>query len=169
MGIIVNHELGFTEVRIRQLEGAVDVFVILESKITSGGDEKPLHFFNAFKQGFLSDIQDKILYIHLDTIPVSYIQDGWKLESYLRNYMSTMAISRLKNLKDDDLFLSFDADEIPNIEVLTFLKLHNGYNIPIKFNLRWSVFKYYWVHLDGERIITSGKLRCGATGCLILK
>ena len=36
MGIIVNHELGFTEVRIRQLEGVVDVFVILESKITSG-------------------------------------------------------------------------------------------------------------------------------------
>ena len=36
MGIIVNHELGLTEVRIRQLQSIVDVFVILESKITSG-------------------------------------------------------------------------------------------------------------------------------------
>ena len=36
MGIIVNHELGLTEVRIRQLQSIVDIFVILESKITSG-------------------------------------------------------------------------------------------------------------------------------------
>ena len=36
MGIIVNHELGLTEVRIRQLQSIVDIFVILESRITSG-------------------------------------------------------------------------------------------------------------------------------------
>ena len=65
-------------------------------------------------------------------------------------------------MKNEDLFLSFDADEIPNQEVLTFLKIHNtrkdGGNLnPIQFNLRWSVFKYYWIHIDEEKLITSGR------------
>ena len=37
MGLIVNHELSFTEVRFHQLASVVDVFVILESSMTSGG------------------------------------------------------------------------------------------------------------------------------------
>ena len=36
MGLIVNHELNLTEVRFHQLASAVDIFVILESSITSG-------------------------------------------------------------------------------------------------------------------------------------
>ena len=74
MGLIVNHELRMTEVRIRQLASEVDIFVILESSITSGGDVKPLHFYNAFQNGYLEEFQDKILYIHLETIPVAYIK-----------------------------------------------------------------------------------------------
>ena len=134
----------------------------IEYNILLGGDEKPLHFFNAFKNGFLSDIQDRILYIHLDQIPLIYIEDGWMLEAYLRNIMSKSALARIKGLKNEDLFLSFDADEIPNQEVLTFLKIHNtrkdGGNLnPIQFNLRWSVFKYYWIHIDEEKLLTSGR------------
>jgi hypothetical protein len=36
MGLVVNHELQFTEIRFRQVAHAVDVFVILESNTTSG-------------------------------------------------------------------------------------------------------------------------------------
>ena len=36
MGLIVNHELNLTEVRFHQLASVVDIFVILESSITSG-------------------------------------------------------------------------------------------------------------------------------------
>jgi hypothetical protein len=34
--------------------------------------------------------------------------------------MSQSAMKRIKNLKDDDLFLNFDADEIPKTEVKSF-------------------------------------------------
>ena len=34
--------------------------------------------------------------------------------------MSQAALERIKNLHDDDLFLSFDADEIPKAEVTIF-------------------------------------------------
>ena len=39
------------------------------------------------------------------------------LNSHLRNEMSQSALARILNLKDDDLFFSFDADEIPKPEV----------------------------------------------------
>ena len=155
MGIIVNHELTFTEIRMRQLAMFVDVFVIMESKMTSGGDTKPLHFYEAFKKGFLHEFQDKILYICIEEIPSSYIKDGWLAESFLRNEMSQRALSRLKGLKEDDLFLSFDADEIPKEEVIIFLKFHTGYKIPFMFNFRWSVFTFYWIHSDDLKTMTS--------------
>jgi hypothetical protein len=36
MGVVVDHELELTEVRVRQLADVVDLFVILESNITAG-------------------------------------------------------------------------------------------------------------------------------------
>ena len=123
--------------------------------MTSGGDAKPLHFYEAFKKGFLGEFQDQILYICIEEIPSSYIKDGWLAESYLRNEMSQRALLRLKGLKEDDLFLSFDADEIPKVEVIMFLKFHTGYTIPFMFNFRWSVFTYYWIHSDDLKTMTS--------------
>ena len=36
MGLVVDHELQLTEIRVRQLHQVVDIFVILESNITAG-------------------------------------------------------------------------------------------------------------------------------------
>ena len=36
MGLVVDHELEMTEVRVRQLDAVVDLFVILESNVTAG-------------------------------------------------------------------------------------------------------------------------------------
>ena len=43
----------------------------------AGGDPKPLYFFDAFRNGFLCDVQDKILYVYLDSFPDGYVADGW--------------------------------------------------------------------------------------------
>lgn len=128
-GIIVNHEFEWIEVRIKQLIEYVDVFVICESNITTGGDSKDTRFFNAFKQnGFLQEFSDKILYVGMNTLPQEYIDDGWLAEMYLRSYWSNAALRRIANLKDDDLFLNFDADEIPSREVrelnVFFIRIH---------------------------------------------
>ena len=37
---------------------------------------------------------------------------------YLRDFMTQEALGRIKGLEDDDLFLIFDADEIPKKEVI---------------------------------------------------
>ena len=97
MGIIVNHELNLTEVRFNELASEVDIFVVMESSITSGGDVKPLYFLNEFKEnGFLAEYHSKILYLQLESIPQSYITDGWLAEAYLRNYMSVNALNLIK-------------------------------------------------------------------------
>lgn len=42
--------------------------------------------------------------------------------------MSQRGMSRITGLSSDDLFLTFDADEIPKKEAILFLKMHEGYN-----------------------------------------
>ena len=51
------NNLMFSFSRIRMLADVVDVFIIAESNITTGGDSKPLHFFEAFKAGYLAGWQ----------------------------------------------------------------------------------------------------------------
>lgn len=46
----------------------------------------------------------------------------------------------IRGLRDDDLFLLLDADELPTPEVLQFLKLYDGYSEPIRFGFRWTIF-----------------------------
>ena len=99
MGTIVNHELLWTEVRIKQLSNIVDLFIIMESSMTSGellsntifsvvyllhqgGDSKKLNFKEALENGYLSEYQYKIMYLHLKEIPYKYIDDGWLAEMY---------------------------------------------------------------------------------------
>ena len=97
MGLIVNHELNLTEVRFHELASEVDIFVVMESSISSGGDVKPLYFLNEFKEnGFLAEYRSKILYLQLESIPQSYITDGWLAEAYLRNHMSVNALNLIR-------------------------------------------------------------------------
>ena len=60
-------------------------------------------------------------------------------------------------LEDDDLFLNFDADEIPKSNVIRFLKIHDGIPPVFQFNLRWTVYTFYWAHLTPEKQITKSK------------
>ena len=52
--------------------------------------------------------------------------------------------------------LLLDADEIPNRDVLIFLKLYEGYPLPVALILRWSVYGYYWKRWEnGEEQVTN--------------
>ncbi len=43
-----------------------------------------------------------------------------------------------------------DADELPEPEVLLFLKLYDGYTEPIRFGFKWTVFGFYWLKTENE-------------------
>ena len=50
--------------------------------------------------------------------------------------------------RDDDIFLLLDADELPTVEALMFLKLFDGWTEPVKFGFRWTVFGFYWLKAE---------------------
>ncbi len=70
--------------------------VLIYNGLILGGDPKPLYFFNAFQKGFLSDFQEKILYILLQSIPDEFIQNGWLADEYVLFVIPTIMKCKLK-------------------------------------------------------------------------
>ncbi|XP_063585389.1 beta-1,4-mannosyl-glycoprotein 4-beta-N-acetylglucosaminyltransferase-like [Penaeus indicus] len=143
-GLPVNHEFAMFEARMHELYDLVNVFLIAESNYTAHGDRKELEFFKKFQRGYMSDFQDKLVYINLGFFSAEAKESGWIADAYLRYYMGIKGLPLLKGLREDDLFVLSDADEIPSREVIAFLKLYDGYSEPIAFGLRWNVFSFAW-------------------------
>lgn len=115
-----------------------------ESNYTANGDGKPLYLLNMLKSGFMAPFHSKIIHVQLSKFPEQGRRDGWFMDMYLRTYMGLSGLKRVKGIREDDLFVLLDADEIPTREVLMFLKLYDGYPEPVRFGLRWSVFGFFW-------------------------
>lgn len=149
--MVVNHEFELFEARVRHYGDTVDAYIILESNYSEHGDKKNLDFFYKLSIGWLSEYQDKFLYIFLSFFHPDAVKDGWFAVSYPRTFMGKHGLPRLLNLKEDDLVIYNDADEIPDRNVLTFLKLYDGYTEPIKLSYRWTIFGYYWLSVEGDK------------------
>ncbi len=113
------NELELLRLRLEELNGVVDHFVLVESPISYTGKSKPLyyqenaHLFDKFK--------DKIIHIVIDQFPdltSDEEKNHWYRESYSRD-----AIQRgLKNCKDDDVIFISDLDEIPKADAVIRIK-----------------------------------------------
>ena len=105
-------------------------------------------------------MQNKILYIsHVDGFPPGYVKNGWLADEYVRKVMSTRGLKRIKGLRDDDLFLNFDADEIPKPEVIAFLKFHDYPGDPIKLFMKHEVYGFFWWQNDGTNLVVGSSIR----------
>ena len=65
----INHEFDLFEVRINMHYSTVDIFIVQESNFTNSGESKPLSLKEKLSSGWLSEFQDKILYIERTTLP----------------------------------------------------------------------------------------------------
>tara|TARA_E500000178_G_scaffold239390_1_gene235834 strand:+ start:72 stop:932 length:861 start_codon:yes stop_codon:yes gene_type:complete len=141
------------DLRLNILDKYVKKFVITESTLLHSGKEKKLKFdiknFNKFK--------DKIIYIIVDTPPPGIqnieqnddiiIKNKKILDNSLKreNNQRNQLINGLKNANDDDLILSSDLDEIPNLKNFKFknkITLFEQKVFYYKFNLMQSNFKW---------------------------
>ncbi|XP_049266859.1 beta-1,4-mannosyl-glycoprotein 4-beta-N-acetylglucosaminyltransferase isoform X2 [Rhipicephalus sanguineus] len=146
-GLVFNHELDLLEIRIKELGDAVDYYLVVESTYTYFGSEKPLYLRNNLSAGFLREHTHKIVPIAVDFY--NYAEgDPWGPENYCRTSVWYEGHRRLKNIRDDDLFIMSDADEIPSRDVVLFLKHHDGFGEPIKLRLRWFTYGFYWENSD---------------------
>ena len=147
-GLQVNHEFDLFEARMEMLENIVDVYLLLESNYTAYGSGKELSFLEKFRTGWLQQYQSKIQYIFLSFFPKEAETNGWYADSFLRFYLGKHGMKLVDNLRDDDVFLLLDADELPTPESLMFLKLFDGWTEPVKFGFRWNVFGFFWLESE---------------------
>ena len=163
----VNHEVEFFEIRMEEIGDVVDVFIVGESNFTARGDAKPLYLLPLLQAGFLSHLQKKMIHVLIENNSALNWTDGWSVDSYLRDFTGQKGLERVKGIRDDDLFLLLDADEIPSPEVLLFLKLYDGYPEPIALSMTWSVFGFFWKRLaigsadteDVTRVVAAASVR----------
>uniref|UniRef100_A0A8C3LP14 Beta-1,4-mannosyl-glycoprotein 4-beta-N-acetylglucosaminyltransferase n=2 Tax=Phasianinae TaxID=9072 RepID=A0A8C3LP14_CHRPC len=142
--ININHEFDLLDVRFHELGDVVDVFVVCESNFTAYGEPRPLKFREMLLNGSYEYIRHKVLYVFLDHFPAGGRQDGWIADDYLRTFLTRDGVSRLRNLRPDDVFIIDDADEIPARDGVLFLKLYDGWTEPFAFHMRKSLYGFFW-------------------------
>jgi beta-1,4-mannosyl-glycoprotein beta-1,4-N-acetylglucosaminyltransferase len=104
------NELELLELRLNELAGVVDRFVLVEATQTHTNKSKPLHYQE--NRARFSEFHDKIIHIVVDDLPVS--SDPWVPENFQRN-----CIARgLTKCRPDDFVLVSDLDEIPRASVV---------------------------------------------------
>ncbi|KXJ28055.1 Beta-1,4-mannosyl-glycoprotein 4-beta-N-acetylglucosaminyltransferase [Exaiptasia diaphana] len=142
--VLFNHEFDMLEALLNEHFDLVDVFIILESSYTAFGTRKPLRLLPRLHRGYLRKFHSKLMYLYCDHFPTGGRKKGWKADSYYRSLLGKKGLTNIHNLKDDDLFIVMDIDEIPSYDSLVFLKYYNRYPEPFGVRLRYSVFGYFW-------------------------
>lgn len=114
-GFLFYNEVELLTYRLEILWDVVDYFVIAESPLTFTGKPKPMFFDPAKYEKYAS----KIVHVIVDDMPVN-ASSPWVREAFQRNAI-IRGVRKLE-LRDDDLLLLSDADEIPNPAVLRRLR-----------------------------------------------
>ena len=150
--IPVNHEFDLFEARMAMQADVVDVFILHESNYTNSGHQKSRLFFNKFKdENWFSEYFHKFIYIFQDTFPDEGKSNGVIADAFMRRHLGQTAFHhRLRGVKDDDLFIYNDGDELIRPEVITFLKLYEGFTDPIGFKYRWAIFAFFWTIIESK-------------------
>ena len=130
---IFYNELDMLEFRLTELNDVVDYFVIVEATHTFTGNKKELYYLKN-KHRF-NKFNDKIIHIVVDDMPNT--QNAWDNEKHQRNCIKR-GLSKL-SLRDDDIIIISDSDEIPNKDTLSKMKTNGIKSI---HSLEMSMYYY---------------------------
>ena len=115
--ILYYDEVLILDLRLNILNKYIDHFVILECNYDFNGAYKG---YNFDIQNFIK-FKDKIIYIKLDLSKEIHLvkNNGWFVHDRSRDAI----INSLEFVKDEDIIIHSDADEIPNLENFNFYDL----------------------------------------------
>jgi beta-1,4-mannosyl-glycoprotein beta-1,4-N-acetylglucosaminyltransferase len=140
------NELDLLEIRLNYLDPVVDYFVLCEAKVTFSGIQKKL-FYEENKSLF-KKFEHKIIHVVVDDTPPELIGvDPFRTDQHQRNSV----IKGLQRCSDDDIVITSDLDEFPNIDRIKNLK--EFYRPGVLFHLAQGMYYYYFNLKE-----TSGKL-----------
>lgn len=104
------NELDLLELRLNELNGVVDKFVLVEGDTTFTGKPKP-YYYAQNKERF-KEFSDKIIHVMVKN-PTQF-DSPWDVEIIQRNSIS----DGLGGCKDNDIIMISDVDEIPNVDAI---------------------------------------------------
>lgn len=158
------NELDLLEFRLKLLNLHVDYFIIAESNLTHSG--KPKSFYFEENKTRFSPWLHKIIYRRVSQTTEGLVFDqnetaynpqsaSWKLENEQRNAL----LSDNSVIKDEDLVLLSDLDEIP--DPVIFKKIKTGAD-PVSFSMLLHYYFFNCQNTGSERwwngtIASSGK------------
>lgn len=116
-------ELDLLEVRLIELDNEVYRHVIVEAPVTFQGNPKPMYYLE--NQDRFAPWKDKIIHVIAD---LEDCQDCWAREVVIREAIR----QGLGELRDDDIFLISDADEIPRAN---YLQQAPGYTLIMRTHI----------------------------------
>jgi beta-1,4-mannosyl-glycoprotein beta-1,4-N-acetylglucosaminyltransferase len=143
------NELDLLEFRLKFLDSHVDHFVIAESNLTHSGQRKPYNFPEV-KDRF-KPWEHKIIYLQVEQSTESLVFEeqkkynpgsaSWKLENEQRNAL----LNATTYMKDSDIVLLSDLDEIPSPVAI---KKARSSSKPVAFSL---LAHYYFINCQGAK------------------
>lgn len=117
------NELDLLEIRLEELSGIVDRWVIAEAPFTHSGKPKPLYFRN--NQARFARFLDRITHLVVTDFPPAdfpKLGESWKYERHQRD-----ALARgLSGCSDGDIVITSDVDEIPRPDVVSLYRPEMG-------------------------------------------
>ena len=130
------NELKMLSFRLKELNDVVDHFILAEATLTHAGEPKELIYQN--NKHLFEEYNHKIIHIIVDDMPtdVSHIAKAWDREIHQRNCLMR-GIEQL-DIKDTDIILVNDCDEIPNPELLEQMKVHGMEIFKDENNLKFA-------------------------------
>ncbi|KAI8607561.1 glycosyl transferase [Chytriomyces sp. MP71] len=131
--VLFSVELDLLELRIRELLPVVDVFVIAEAPNTFTGLPKPMVF--DLNQDRFAFAAHKIQYVPLPGRELAVGEDPFNIEAENRNNVSKyLRTSELLQLREGELLIMSDVDEIPSREAIQLVRSCDG--VPPNLHLR---------------------------------
>jgi beta-1,4-mannosyl-glycoprotein beta-1,4-N-acetylglucosaminyltransferase len=118
-GFTFYNELDMLKYRLETLYPVVDKFVLVESPLTHRGNPKKLYYQE--NKHLFEKYSDKIIHL-VDTDLLDNPPTPWLNEGHQRNYI----VKGLESLRDDDIVLISDVDEIFDPEVIKNIDRHLG-------------------------------------------
>ena len=150
---IFHNEIDLLKLRLDYLENIVDVFVIVEAKLTFTNNIKEKYFAESIIKKLPNELRKKIRYVQLkpSDFPQKIKNDPWEMETFIRNSI----LLGLDDLKKYDFLWLSDIDEIPNKEKVYKLGRLSMFFSYYKINL---LKNYFWTKskaMLGKHIINS--------------
>lgn len=119
--------LDFLEIRLQELRKAVDVFIVAESN-PPGHELKLPSVFNP--ENWLTEFISRLIYVP-------------KFEDQPFEIFRTQIIHHLSDVRPDDIVLFSDADEVPASDLVTCMKLYDGFPQKVAFYYRQLQHGFY--------------------------